>query len=37
MTRDEVRQSLRFYQDLGITDLYRVSVPAVPIPVVNKP
>jgi uracil-DNA glycosylase family 4 len=30
MTRDELRQSLAFYRDLGVTDLYRV--PAAPLP-----
>ena len=32
MNKDEIRQSLRFYQDLGVTDLYRVSAPVVAKP-----
>jgi uracil-DNA glycosylase family 4 len=36
MTRDELLQSLRFYQDLGVTDLYRAAAP-LEAPVVPKP
>ena len=32
MNNEELRQSLRFYQDLGVTDLYRM-----PAPVAAKP
>ncbi|HEY1760783.1 MAG TPA: uracil-DNA glycosylase [Bryobacteraceae bacterium] len=30
MTRDELRQSLAFYRDLGVTDLYRVAAASLP-------
>jgi len=36
MNRDELLQSLRFYQDLGVTDLYRASAPPE-APVLPKP
>src|ERR1022692_3197987 len=31
MTRDELRQSLSFYRDLGVTDVYRVAPSVTPI------
>src|SRR5579863_936431 len=31
MNKEDLRQSLRFYQDLGITDLYRAPVPETPV------
>ena len=36
MNRDDLLQSLRFYQDLGVTDLYRAAAP-MEAPVVPKP
>ena len=29
MTRDELRQALSFYRDLGVTDLYRVQIDSI--------